>query len=123
MEFAFDQTTLDLRERLVAFMEEFVYPAEDSFREQVQSAADRWNTPPVIEEAKAPTRPRPGLWNLFLPATHAHGAGLTNLQYAPLAEITGRNPWMAPEALNCSAPDRGTCSSCRCSGPRCRSAT
>ena len=106
MEFAFDQTTLDLRERLVAFMEEFVYPAEDRFREQVQSAADRWDTPPVIEELKAAARAR-GLWNLFLPATHEHGAGLTNLQYAPLAEITGRNPWMAPEALNCSAPDTG----------------
>jgi acyl-CoA dehydrogenase len=47
------------------------------------------------------------LWNLFLPATHSHGAGLTNLQYAPLAEITGRSPWIAPEALNCSAPDTG----------------
>src|SRR5919198_579749 len=65
-----------------------------------------WGTPPVIEELKERARER-GLWNLFLPATHEHGAGLSNLQYAPLAEITGRSPWMAPEALNCSAPDTG----------------
>jgi acyl-CoA dehydrogenase len=55
---------------------------------------------------KAQARER-GLWNLFLPPIHERGAGLTNLQYAPLAEITGHNPWMAPEALNCSAPDTG----------------
>ena len=60
----------------------------------------------MIEELKAQARER-GLWNLFLPPIHEHGAGLTNLQYAPLAEITGRNPWIAPEALNCSAPDTG----------------
>ena len=59
-----------------------------------------------MEELKAEARRR-GLWNLFLPRTHEHGAGLTNLQYAPLAEITGRNPWIAPEAINCSAPDTG----------------
>jgi acyl-CoA dehydrogenase len=106
MDFAFDQTTTDMRERLLAFMEEFVYPAEATFREQVETAADRWDTPPVVEELKAEARAR-GLWNLFLPATHEHGAGLTNLQYAPLAEITGRSVWMAPEALNCSAPDTG----------------
>src|SRR5919204_550397 len=106
MDFAFDATTTELRERLLAFMDEFVYPAEEAFREQVESAASPWDTPPVIEELKAAARER-GLWNLFLPATHEHGAGLTNLQYAPLAEITGRNPWIAPEALNCSAPDTG----------------
>jgi acyl-CoA dehydrogenase len=106
MDFAFDQTTTDLRERVLAFMDEFVYPAEPTFREQVETAENRWDTPPVIEELKAEARAR-GLWNLFLPATHDHGAGLTNLQYAPLAEIMGRNPWIAPEALNCSAPDTG----------------
>jgi acyl-CoA dehydrogenase len=106
MDFAFDDTTTQLRGRLLAFMDEFVYPAEAVFREQVESAENRWDTPPVIEELKAEARAR-GLWNLFLPATHAHGAGLTNVQYAPLAEITGRNPWIAPEALNCSAPDTG----------------
>jgi acyl-CoA dehydrogenase len=106
MDFSFDQTTSELRERLMAFMEEFVYPAEPVFREQVENAEDRWGTPPIIEELKAEARLR-GLWNLFLPATHEYGAGLTNAQYAPLAEITGYSPWIAPEALNCSAPDTG----------------
>ena len=106
MDFAFDATTLELRERLLAFMDECVYPAEPRFREEVERADDPWGTPPVIEELKVEARER-GLWNLFLPPIHEHGAGLTNLQYAPLAEITGRNPWMAPEALNCSAPDTG----------------
>src|SRR5205085_9009420 len=106
MDFAFDQKTEELREQLLAFMEECVYPAEGPFREQVHSAENPWGTPPIIEELKAEARSR-GLWNLFLPASHAYGAGLTNLQYAPLAEITGRNPWIAPEALNCSAPDTG----------------
>ena len=106
MDFALDEKTVEMRERLLAFMEEFVYPAEGTFREQADSAQNRWNTPPVIEELKAEARGQ-GLWNLFLPATHAYGAGLTNLQYAPLAEITGRSPWIAPEVLNCSAPDTG----------------
>ncbi len=106
MDFAPDQKTAELRERLLAFMTEFVYPAEQTFRAQVESAANRWATPPVIDELKAEARVR-GLWNLFLPAAHQHGAGLTNVQYAPLAEITGRSPWLAPEALNCSAPDTG----------------
>jgi acyl-CoA dehydrogenase len=106
VDFAFDATTLELRERLLAFMDECIYPAERRFRDEVERADDRWGTPPVIEELKAEARKR-GLWNLFLPPIHGRGAGLTNLQYAPLAEITGRNPWMAPEALNCSAPDTG----------------
>ena len=106
MDFAFDATTLELRERLLAFMDQWVYPAEPRFREEVEASAGPWDTPPVIEELKAQARAR-GLWNLFLPAVHEHGAGLTNLQYAPLAEITGRSPWIAPEALNCSAPDTG----------------
>ena len=106
MEFAFDDTTIQLRERLLAFMDECVYPAEPEFREQVRSAENPWATPPVIEELKRQARER-GLWNLFLPRTHEAGAGLTNLQYAPLAEVTGRSVWIAPEALNCSAPDTG----------------
>src|SRR3954463_8788796 len=106
MDFSFDATTLALRERLLGFMDECVYPAEPRFRDEVAQADDRWRTPPVIEELKAQARER-GLWNLFLPPIHDHGAGLTNLQYAPLAEITGRSPWLAPEALNCSAPDTG----------------
>ena len=108
MEFAFDDRTLDFRERLLAFMNEHVYPAEQVFGEQsagLAAAGDRWSRPPVIEELKAEARKR-GLWNLFLPR-HPDGAGLTNLQYAPLAEITGRSPSLAPEALNCAAPDTG----------------
>jgi acyl-CoA dehydrogenase len=106
MDFAYDATTLELQERLSAFMYERVYPAEPRFRAEAASAEDRWATPPVLEELKLEARRR-GLWNLFLPRTHAYGAGLTNLQYAPLAEITGRSPWIAPEAINCSAPDTG----------------
>jgi len=106
MDFAPDEKTVEMRERLLALMQDFVYPAEGTFHDQADSAPNRWDTPPVIEELKAEARAR-GLWNLFLPATHSHGAGLTNLQYAPLAEITGHSPWIAPEALNCSAPDTG----------------
>jgi len=106
MDFAFDDTTVDLERRLQAFMDECVYPAEARFHDEAASADDPWGTPPVLEELKAEARRR-GLWNLFLPRTHEHGAGLTNLQYAPLAEITGRNVWIAPEAINCSAPDTG----------------
>ena len=106
MDFAFDQKTIALRERLLAFMDEFVYPAEEPFRGQAESARGKWETPPVMEELKAEARSR-GLWNLFMPAMHSCGAGLTNAQYAPLAEITGRSPWIAPEAINCSAPDTG----------------
>jgi acyl-CoA dehydrogenase len=106
MHFAFDSRTEELREQLLSFMDELVYPAEPVFREQVTADPDRWGTPPIIEELKAHARGR-GLWNLFLPPAHEYGAGLTNLQYAPLAEITGRSPWIAPEALNCSAPDTG----------------
>jgi acyl-CoA dehydrogenase len=106
MDFAYDTTTTELQERLTAFMEEFVYPAEETFFEQRAKPADRWSSPAIVEELKAAARAQ-GLWNLFLPRTHEYGAGLTNVQYAPLAEITGRAVWLAPEALNCSAPDTG----------------
>jgi len=92
MDFAYDEKTSDYRKRLLAFMDEHVYPAEPSF--------DTADLPRLQAEARAR-----GLWNLFLPGSR--GAGLTNLQYAPLAEITGRSPWIAPAALNCSAPDTG----------------
>ena len=106
MDFAPDDRTVELEQRLLVFMDDCVYPAEERFREEAATSADPWATPPVLEELKAEARRR-GLWNLFLPRNHAYGAGLTNLQYAPLAEITGRNPWIAPEAINCSAPDTG----------------
>jgi acyl-CoA dehydrogenase len=106
MDFAYDTTTTELQERVAAFMEEFIYPAEETFFKQRAEMDDRWSSPPIVEELKAAARAQ-GLWNLFLPRTHEYGAGLTNVQYAPLAEITGRAVWLAPEALNCSAPDTG----------------
>ncbi|MEJ2852227.1 MULTISPECIES: acyl-CoA dehydrogenase family protein [unclassified Saccharothrix] len=105
MDFAYDARTEQLREQLLRFMDEHVYPAEQLAHRQLEEAADPWARPPVIEDLKAEAR-RQGLWNLFLPDAE-HGAGLTNLQYAPLAEITGRSPHLAPEALNCAAPDTG----------------
>ncbi|MET7469663.1 acyl-CoA dehydrogenase family protein [Micromonospora sp. NPDC005686] len=105
MEFAYDDRTVELRQRLEAFLTECVYPAEPVHHEQVLAAGDAWARPPVMEELKAQARER-GLWNLFLPDAR-YGAGLTNLQYAPLAELTGRSPHLAPEALNCAAPDTG----------------
>jgi acyl-CoA dehydrogenase len=106
MDFAYDTTTTELQERLTAFMEEFIYPAEETFFEQRAKMGDRWSSPAIVEELKSAARAQ-GLWNLFLPRTHEYGAGLTNVQYAPLAEITGRAVWLAPEAINCSAPDTG----------------
>ncbi|GGT41580.1 acyl-CoA dehydrogenase family protein [Streptomyces purpureus] len=105
MDFAFDARTEELRARLLAFMDEYVYPAEAVAHEQRARLASPWDTPEVVEDLKAEAR-RQGLWNLFLPDAE-HGAGLTNLQYAPLAEITGRSPQLAPTALNCAAPDTG----------------
>ncbi|MER5958377.1 acyl-CoA dehydrogenase family protein [Streptomyces longhuiensis] len=105
MDFAFDARTEELRAKLLAFMDEHVYPAEAVADEQRAQLASPWDTPPVVEELKAEAR-RQGLWNLFLPDAQ-YGAGLTNLQYAPLAEITGRSPQLAPTALNCAAPDTG----------------
>ncbi|MEU7892687.1 acyl-CoA dehydrogenase family protein [Nonomuraea sp. NPDC049152] len=102
MDFAFDTVTEDLRERLLRFMDECVYPAEEAFEEQ--AAVSGWSSPPLMADLKEEARKR-GLWNLFLPGEH--GAGLTNLQYAPLAEITGRSPRIAPTATNCAAPDTG----------------
>ncbi|MFE7613252.1 acyl-CoA dehydrogenase family protein [Streptomyces celluloflavus] len=105
MDFAFDARTEELRERLLAFMATHVLPAERTAEEQRAALASPWDTPPVVEELKAEAR-RQGLWNLFLPDAE-YGAGLTNLQYAPLAEITGHSPQLAPTALNCAAPDTG----------------
>src|SRR6266536_5939603 len=92
----------DLQQRLLAFMDEHIYPNEGAYHEQVQ--AERWRPAPVVEELKPKARAA-GLWNLFLPESES-GAGLTNLEYAPLCEIMGRSV-MAPEVFNCSAPDTG----------------
>jgi acyl-CoA dehydrogenase len=108
MDFQYDARTTEFREQLLSFMDSHVYPAEKVFADQVAAAAAvgrSWERPPVIDELKGEARKR-GLWNLFL-AHHPEGAGLTNLQYAPLAEITGHSPSIAPEALNCAAPDTG----------------
>ena len=113
MHFAYDETTTDLQARLGDFMAEHVLPSEAAWAEQAATVEDRWSTPPVMEELKAEARAR-GLWNLFLPHP-PYGAGLTNLQYAPLAELTGHSPYIAPEALNGSARTRATWSSSRCS--------
>ncbi|GAA0541757.1 acyl-CoA dehydrogenase family protein [Paractinoplanes ferrugineus] len=99
MDFDFDAKTSDYQKRLLAFMDEHVYPAEPSL-----ASHDGWEPPAVLPSLQAAARGA-GLWNLFLPGSN--GAGLTNLQYAPLAEITGRSPSLAPAALNCAAPDTG----------------
>jgi acyl-CoA dehydrogenase len=106
MDFAFDARTEELRARLLDFVETRVYPAERVFHEQLAALDNRWawSTVPVLQELRAEAKSR-GLWNLFLPGEH--GAGLTNMQYAPLAEITGKSGHLAPAALNCSAPDTG----------------
>ena len=106
MEFQFDSRTEELRENLLDFMDDQIYPAEPVFHEQLGQLEDpwAWDSVPVLAELRAEARRR-GLWNLFLPGEH--GAGLTNLQYAPLAEITGRSGHLAPAVLNCAAPDTG----------------
>jgi acyl-CoA dehydrogenase len=108
MDFEYDDRTHELRKQLLDFMAGHVYPAEPVFAEQAREAArsgNPWQRPPVLTELRVQARRR-GLWNLFLPG-HPWGAGLTNLQYAPLAEITGHSPAVAPQALNCAAPDTG----------------
>jgi acyl-CoA dehydrogenase len=93
-----------LHEQLQRFMQQYIYPNEELFLAQLNSAADRWQPVPIIEELKVEARAQ-GLWNLFLPDPD-YGAGLSNLEYAPLCELMGRVHW-APEVFNCSAPDTG----------------
>ncbi|HSY58481.1 MAG TPA: acyl-CoA dehydrogenase family protein [Terriglobales bacterium] len=102
MNFEFSPKVNDLQKRLQAFMDEHIYPKEQRFHEEVER--DRWKPTKAIEELKPKARAA-GLWNLFLP-NDDQGAGLTNLEYAPLCEIMGRSHW-APEVFNCSAPDTG----------------
>jgi acyl-CoA dehydrogenase len=102
--FEYSEKTLELREHLEAFMDEFVYPSERTFQEQVEAGEDRWSTPPLMEELKEKARSA-GLWNLFLPDSE-YGAGLSNAEYAPLCEVMGRS-LIAPEVFNCNAPDTG----------------
>ena len=102
MHFEFSAKVRDLQRRLQDFMDQHIYPHEQRFSEEI--ARDRWSPTRVVEELKPKARGA-GLWNLFLPESE-YGAGLTNLEYAPLCEIMGRSP-MAPEVFNCSAPDTG----------------
>ena len=103
MDFDYSPKVKDLQARLAAFMDAHVYPNERRFHEEV-GEGDRWQPTKVVEELKVKARAA-GLWNLFLPQS-AHGAGLTNLEYAPLCELMGRVIW-SPEVFNCSAPDTG----------------
>ena len=96
--------TQELAEKLTAFMDAEVYPNEALFQEQLDAGDTRWKVVPIVEELKEKAKAA-GLWNLFLPESDL-GAGLTNLEYAPLCEIMGRVPW-APEVFNCNAPDTG----------------
>ena len=105
MNFSYSEKTVELQEKLTAFMKEFVYPNEMKYVEQLNAHSNRWEeVPQVMEELKGKAREQ-GLWNLFLPDSE-YGAGLTNLEYAPLCEIMGRSP-IGPEVFNCSAPDTG----------------
>lgn len=104
MDFEFSEQTRELQLRVQAFMDENVYPNEATYAEQVDGGDTRWAPVPILEELKAKAKEE-GLWNLFLPESEK-GAGLTNMEYAPLCEIMGRINW-APEVFNCSAPDTG----------------
>jgi acyl-CoA dehydrogenase len=107
MDFAYSPKVQALQGRLTRFMEEHIYPAERVYHDEVEAnrqAGNAWVATRIMEELKRKAQAE-GLWNLFLPAS-SRGAGLTNLEYAPLCEIMGRS-WIAPEAFNCNAPDTG----------------
>jgi acyl-CoA dehydrogenase len=106
MDFSFDATTLEYLENVHDFMDSHVHPAEAAFEEQLATLEDRWawDSVPVLAELRVEARRR-GLWNLFLPGED--GGGLTNVQYATLAEVSGRSIALAPPAMNCAAPDTG----------------
>jgi acyl-CoA dehydrogenase len=104
MDFDYSEKVQKLRAELAEFMDEHVYPNEKTFYDQLNAVESRWTVPPVMEELKERAKAE-GLWNLFLPDSE-FGAGLTNLEYAPLCEIMGRSP-IAPEVFNCSPPDTG----------------
>lgn len=106
MDFQYDARTQTLREELLDFMDLHVHPAEPIFHDQLAGLENRWawDSVPILNDLRDAARSR-GLWNLFLPGEE--GAGLTNLQYAPLAEISGRSGHLAPAMMNCAAPDTG----------------
>ena len=104
MDFAYSERVEELRSRLLNFFDEHIHPNDPLHHHQLAEAPDRWQPVPIVEELKPKARAA-GLWNLFLPHSE-RGAGLTNLEYAPLAEIMGGVPWSS-EVFNCSAPDTG----------------
>ncbi|MBM9462048.1 acyl-CoA dehydrogenase family protein [Aeromicrobium sp. YIM 150415] len=108
MEFTFSERSREYQDKLLAFMDEHVYPSESVYHTQMAESGNPNFHPPVLEELKAEARSR-GLWNLFHPHQNEEwgSPGLSNLDYAPLAEIMGRSPHLAPEACNCNAPDTG----------------
>src|SRR5713226_3375458 len=103
MNFDYSTNVLKLKTRLSEFLDKYIYPAEVRFFEQIREG-ERWQPTPIVEQLKDKAKAE-GLWNLFLPASE-YGAGLTNLEYAPLCELMGRSV-MAPEIFNCNAPDSG----------------
>lgn len=105
MNFSYSDKVVDLQKKVINFMEEYVYPNEKVYKEQLNQQKTRWSDiPPIMEELKKKAKAE-GLWNLFLPESD-YGSGLTNLEYAPLCEIMGRSV-IGPEVFNCSAPDTG----------------
>ncbi|MCH8301306.1 MAG: acyl-CoA dehydrogenase family protein, partial [Proteobacteria bacterium] len=104
MDFDLSPKVAELSSRIAGFMKSHVYPNESAYYEFLDQGASRWVIPPIMEDLKEKARAA-GLWNLFLPDSE-HGAGLTNLEYAPLAELMGRSP-IASEVFNCAAPDSG----------------
>ena len=104
MDFNYSEKSLDLQKKLNKFFEEHIYPIEQAYDQEIEDSGNSLHIPGILDELKNKAKEE-GLWNLFLPDSE-YGAGLTNVEYAPLAEITGK-VWWAPEVFNCSAPDTG----------------
>jgi acyl-CoA dehydrogenase len=104
VDFNYSKKSLDLQEKLNKFFDEHIYPVEKAYDQEIEDSGNSLHIPDILDELKDKAK-KIGLWNLFLP-DNDYGAGLTNVEYAPLAEITGR-VWWAPEVFNCSAPDTG----------------
>jgi len=104
VDFNYSKKSLDLQKQLVDFFEEYIYPNENAYDKEIEDSGNPLHIPNILDDLKEKAK-KSGLWNLFLP-DDKYGAGLTNVEYAPLAEITGK-VWWAPEVFNCSAPDTG----------------
>jgi len=104
VDFNYSEKSLDLQKKLNKFFEEHIYPIEQAYDQEIEDSGNSLHIPDILDELKSKAKEE-GLWNLFLPDSE-YGAGLTNVEYAPLAEITGK-VWWAPEVFNCSAPDTG----------------